>query len=147
MNGFPPCSRCWCRVLLALLALTAVVGCGTGGPAMGTVVGAVTVDDQPAPEGAISFVPLDGMSPTAGTKIVDGRYRAEVPVGSFRVEIRIPKVVGQRKAYNTPDSPMVSISKEILPAHYNDDSKLELDVQSGTNKHDFELFTKQVPER
>lgn len=129
-------------LLLALPGLAIVAGCGDSGPPMGTVTGKVTVDGQPSPDGTIAFVPLDGMSPTAGGKIEGGAYSAKVPLGPSRVEIRVSKVVGQRKAYNTPDSPTLPVMEEMLPGKYNDYSELEFDVQKGTNERNFELLTK-----
>lgn len=142
MNGSPTHTRIWCHALFLMLLLGGLVGCGSSGPTMGRVEGTITVDGQPAAQGAISFIPVDGMSPTAGTKIVDGKYRAEVPVGNCRVEIRIPKTVGQRKAYNTPDSPMIPIVEEVLPGKYNDYSELTIEVEAGTTERNFDLYSK-----
>jgi hypothetical protein len=34
-----------------------------------------------------------------------GKFSSEVPIGESKVEIRVPKVVGKKKLYDTPDSP------------------------------------------
>lgn len=124
-----------------LAAVVALTGCG-GNPNRGNVAGTVTVDGQPAESGAISFAPVDGKSPTTGGPIEAGRYAVEVPFGTSKVAIRVPKVVGQRKLYDTPDSPVQPIMEERLPAKYNDATELTIDVKPGDNPHDFDLKTK-----
>jgi hypothetical protein len=123
-----------------LSALSAGIGCAE--PTRGIVTGTVTVDGGPAKSGSIAFFPVDGKSSTTGGTITDGQYRAEVPFGLQKVEIRVPKKVGEKKAYDAPDSPMTSILAESLPAKYNDATELKLDVKPGENRQDFELLTK-----
>jgi hypothetical protein len=125
---------------VALFGVLLVCGCTE--PTTGIVTGAVKVDGTPATTGAIAFFPIDGKSPTAGAEIIDGRYEATVPLGSVKVEIRVPKVVGERKLYDTPDSPVKQVMAESLPAKYNDASELTLDVKPGENQKDYDLKTK-----
>ncbi len=101
--------------------------------------GMVTIEGTPVKTGAISFVPNNRKASMAGGEITDGQYSAEVAPGVAKVEIRVPKVVGQKKLYNTPNSPVRPIMAEVLPAKYNDETELTLDVQLGENKHDFAL--------
>jgi len=122
------------------MVVLVLVGCGKAN--VGIVTGAVTVDGAPAKEGSIAFFPEDGKSPTAGAEIRDGHYTAEVPLGTSKVEIRVPKVVGQRKLYNTPDSPVMPLLEESLPAKYNDQTELTTRVQPGTNQQDYHLTSK-----
>jgi hypothetical protein len=124
---------------VVLVALSFAIGCSKR--TTGTVSGTVTIDGVPAKAGAISFFPRNGKASTAGGEIKDGQYSAEVAPGVAKVEIRVPKVVGQKKLYNTPDSPVRPIMAEILPAKYNDETELTVDVQLGPNKHDFPLTT------
>lgn len=121
-------------------ALSLCLGCTE--PTIGVVTGAVTVDGSPAKSGSIAFFPVDGKSSTAGAEIIDGQYTAEVAPGASRIEIRVPKVVGEKKLYDTPDSPLKPLLAESLPARYNDASELTLDVQLGENQKDFALTTK-----
>ena len=107
----------------------------------GDVTGTVSIDGVPAADGSIAFFPVDGKSPTSGTTIKDGKYEAEVPLGTVKVQIRVSKVVGQKKLYDTPDSPVQPLMKEILPAKYNDETELTLDVKPGDNEMNFELST------
>jgi hypothetical protein len=74
--------------------------------------------------------------------MVDGRYSAEVPFGEFRVEIRVPKVVGEKKLYNTPNSPIMPLLEESLPAKYNDQTRLTIEIEPGETQRDFQLSTR-----
>jgi hypothetical protein len=121
-------------VLLALLA----AGCGAA-DGMTDISGTVTFDGQPVAEGAITFSPLDGKSPTAGAQIEQGQYKARVPVGEMKVEITMPKVVGTKKIYDTPDSPVMPVTEEGLPAKYNKESELKVSVSPGQNQKDWPL--------
>jgi hypothetical protein len=127
--------------LLAALSLTA--GCGDG-PPMGEVSGTVKVDGQiPATGSSITFFPADGQSPSAGTLIgEDGRYRVQVPVGTARVEIRVPRPKAKRVAKAQGPGAEGGWIEESLPAKYNDQSELAFEVKGGTNKKDWEVSAK-----
>jgi hypothetical protein len=107
-----------------------------------TVTGTVTIDGKAPENGSISFIPLDGMAPTAGAVIEDGKYKSEAPLGESKVEIRVPKVVGKKKLYDTPDSPEQEIMEEVLPEKYNEASELRFTGVKGKNEKNFELSTK-----
>jgi hypothetical protein len=124
------------------MVVSLLLAAGCEEPTTGTVTGTVTVDGAPAKNGSIAFFPVNGKASTAGAEIVDGQYTAEVAFGQSKVEIRVPKVVGERKLYDAPNSPMKSVLAETLPAKYNDASELTLDVQPGENRKDFPLTTK-----
>jgi hypothetical protein len=117
-----------------------VAGCS--GSNLATVTGTVTVDGEPAEVGAVSFFAVDGRAPTAGARIVNGRYTAQVPTGLCNVQVRVSKLVGQRKIYDTPDSPVKQVWAEVLPPKYNEATELQLDVQPGTNEQNYDLSTK-----
>ncbi len=123
-----------------LVAVILMAGCGK--PTNGVVTGTITVDGAPAKSGSIAFFPVNRKSSTAGAEIVDGQYTANVPLGTAKVEIRVPKVVGQKKLYDTPDSPVQKILAESLPPKFNDETELTLDVEPGENLRDFPLTTK-----
>lgn len=130
----------WLSGVVVLAATVSIVGCAE--PTTGTVTGTITVDGTPAKEGSIAFFPLDGKSRTSGTEIVDGKYVAEVSLGESKVEIRVPKVVGEKKLYDTPDSPVKPLLDESLPPKYNDATELTLKVVPGENQKDYNLSTK-----
>ena len=128
----------WIFCLLAAILFTP--GCA-GKATMGEVSGTVQVDGVPAKTGSIAFIPVDGNAPTAGATIEAGRYSAKVPLGNAKVEIRVSKVIGQKKLYDTPNSPVQLIREEILPEQYNDQTELLFVVQPGKNQKDFNLTT------
>jgi hypothetical protein len=131
--------RGWAAGLLTALALAA--GCSSG-PATGEVTGTVTVDGKtPAPGSSITFFPTDGKSPTAGSLIEDGKYTAKVPVGTAKVQIRVPRIVGRSKTREGPGAG-ADILEEALPAKYNDNTQLTFDVKSGRNAKDWDLKSK-----
>ena len=128
------------QLIFALFALTFAMGCSD--PTIGVVSGTVTVDGEPAETGTVGFIPTDGKSSTGGGEIVDGAYTAVVPVGTSVVEVRVPIIVGEKRLYNTKDSPVAPIWKDSLPAKFNDKSELIYDVPSGKSQKDFDLSTK-----
>ena len=123
-------------------AFSCVLGCSKQDPNRGQVTGLVEVDGQPAAEGAIAFTPIDGNSVASGGEIVNGRYTVAANIGPSKVAIRVPKTVGERKLYDTPDSPVRPIQEESLPAQYNDETTLTYDVKPGPNEQNFSLKTK-----
>jgi hypothetical protein len=125
----------WAAALLTALALAA--GCDNG-PATGEVTGTVTVDGQtPAAGSSIRFVPADGKSPTAGATIEGGTYTAKVPVGTAKVEIRVPRVKEKFKG----DGPGGDRIEESLPAKYNEKTELTFEVKPGKNEKNWEVWT------
>jgi hypothetical protein len=131
------------RILWAagvLLTLLALAGCGDD--KNGQVSGTVQVDGEPVAAGAILFVPVDGQTATAGGEIKDGRYSIKVPVGNMKVSLSAPKVVGKKKIYPTENSPIMPITVEALPAKYNEQTELRLDVKPGKNEKDWDLRSK-----
>lgn len=132
--------RAFLATLTALIAISSSVGCGPK-EGMAIVTGSVTVDGAPAKSGHINFIPFGGAANPVGARIEDGRYEIEAPIGESRVEVRVPEVVGKKKLYNTPDSPVKEIRQESLPDKFNNKSTLRMDVKAGSNERDFELST------
>ena len=127
--------------LVFLLPVVILAGCPE--PTVGVVRGTIQVDGVPAKLGAITFIPVDGQSGTAGAAITDGKYIADdVPPGTHKVQIRVPKKVGEQKLYNTPDSPVQPIMAEVLPEKFNSKTELRLDVKLGENEKDYDLPSK-----
>lgn len=126
--------------VLFLMGAVFALGCSTDSK-HGTVAGTVTLDGQPLENGLIRFVPADGQSTSADAAVEHGTFTAQVPVGDKKVWISAPKVVGKRKMYDTPDSPTVDITQELLPARYNAQTTLTLTVAPGKQQPAFELKT------
>lgn len=118
------------------------LGCAPGGGAA-HVKGRVTLDGAPLEKGAIRLIPLDGKSPTAGETIENGEFFIpSAPATAVKVEITAPKVVGKRKAYDTPDSPTIDVTKEMLPEKYNTRTELKSELVPGENELKFDLKSK-----
>jgi hypothetical protein len=131
--------RCIYPATVFAVAVGFLLGCA-GGSDTGEVSGTVTYDGKPVEDGAISFFPSDGKGPTAGGTIKNGKYTAtKVPVGTAKVSISGSKVVGKKKVYDTPDSPEMPVTKELLPEKYNTKTELTLDVKSGSNEKNWDL--------
>jgi hypothetical protein len=128
------------RFFLSFVLVMGVLGCADNRSA--EVHGTVRLDGQPVEQGAINFIPVDGKTPTAGAVIEDGEYFSRVPVGLMKVTLSVPKVVGKKKIYATPDSPEMPITVEALPARYNKKSELTLQVERGKNEKNYELSSR-----
>jgi hypothetical protein len=129
------------RAALGLLLAVLVAGCNNR-PSSGAVSGSVSYDGKPLDNGSITFYPVDGSSPTAGGFIKNGKYTVlKVPAGMSKVTISGSKVVGQKKLYDTPNSPIAPITEDPLPPKYKDSSKTELtfDVKPGNNEKNWDL--------
>lgn len=133
-----PVNQRWLGIIACLLIV--VAGCSE--PTHGIVRGQVTIDGAAPALGSIAFFPTDGKSSTAGGEILNGTYTSKVPLGTSKVEIRVSKVVGKQKLYDTPDSPVQPVLEEVLPPKYNDASELVVEVKKGTNEQNFDLKTK-----
>lgn len=131
-------SRFLCSFFACLTLL--VIGCGKADTNSKSLTGTVTLGGKPLEKGSISFIPKDGNAVTVGAKIVDGSYSATVPFGEKRIEIRAPKVTGQKLAYEgDPNSPKIDIVTELIPARYNNQSELTFSVDAKSAKADFTL--------
>ena len=116
-------------------------GC-SGDAADGTVTGTVKLDGQPLKAGTMRFDAVDNRTASADASIVDGKYSATMLPGEKRVLITSPKVVGKKKMYDTPDSPVYDITEELIPRRYNGESDLKQTVTAGSQTRDFELQSK-----
>ena len=127
--------------LSSITIFACFVGCGPESN-VAKISGTISIDGKPTQKGAISFTPVSGKGPTAGTEIKDGKYTSEAAIGECKVEVRVPKVVGKKKLYDTPDSPEQELMEEVLPAKYNEVTELRVDIKKGVNTKDFDLKTK-----
>jgi len=135
--GVRPCKKLSISLFFAVCCAV-VAGCAAKSN-RGTVSGNVTLDGAPVKSGTIRFEPVDGRTPTADAAIREGKFNAAVPPGEKRISISAPKVTGQRRVYETPDSPMIDVVEELLPAKYNVKSELTLLVAAGSQTKDFDL--------
>jgi hypothetical protein len=131
------------RIVFVLLLVPLVFGIGCSEESEAVVTGNITIDGEPAKAGYIGFTPIDGRGSVNGGKIIDGKYTAKATIGTVKVDIRVPKVVGETPTYpEDPNSPMTQITAETLPPKYNDQTELVLEIKRGENKQDYPLVTK-----
>ncbi|UUO07473.1 hypothetical protein M4951_03975 [Blastopirellula sp. J2-11] len=128
------------------LLLIGLLGCGrTDG--LISVTGVVTFNGEPVEEGAISLMPIDGKGVTAGGVISSGRFHIAASPGKASVLI-----YGNKKELKPNPTPqeiewgMTHSSKQFLPAEYNDQSKLRIDISETQRHFDFSLNDKgEIP--
>ena len=128
--------------LLLFLVSLPLTGCGDG---KAEISGNVTIDKVPVAQGFLTFIPMGGDAGTVGAQIKDGKYEARIMPGMMKVAVNaVPKVIGKRKLYNTPDSPETPIYGSALPPRYAsmEESELRVDVKPGKNEKDFDLPSK-----
>src|SRR5688572_21529048 len=124
---------------IAFVWLIVCVGCGGGNQT--TVEGNVTFDGQPVETGSIVFEPADRMGSVAGGTIEKGKYRLDFEggAGPGKKIVRISAVgpTGRKIEAGPPSPPgqMVDEVRQYVPAIYNDNSTLTIEVAPGKTTH------------
>ncbi len=121
--------------------LIVTLGCGAGEPRTSTVVGRVTLDDQPLNAGSILLLSETGDS-GGGELNADGTYSLVCKPGSYLAAVMPLAVeVGEDGA---PLNPAQSANAMKIPPQYQDvgSSKLTVDVSAGDNTFDVQLVSK-----
>jgi hypothetical protein len=121
------------------LAIVLNSGCGPKGPPQAPVAkvkGTVNIDGKPIPTGEIHFGML-GVPPKV-SKITEGKYEGEAPVGDNKVEVFIYK---EEPNPRYPDNPF---KINTVPDKYSGPkTTLKASVQVGeTNEFPFEITSK-----
>jgi hypothetical protein len=102
-----------------------------------TIGGSVTLDGAPLPDGDILFTPANPQFGSEGAKIKDGIYQATIRPGQSKVQIRASRPVPGKKG------PMgEQLIEDYIPARYNDQSNLSIEVSTSQRQHDFQLQSK-----
>lgn len=126
---------------LVLAAPLLVSGCGTRKP---VIEGQITLDGIPVRKGSILLKPVDGKGQTAGTGVVDGRYRMEASPRTMNVFINWPQANGKMMDPGGSGQ-MIDRYVESVPPQYNEKSELTVTIKPGLNKHDFKLEGSTLP--
>ena len=138
--------RLWQALCVHVIASSILILSGCDGKSRATVQGTITLDGQPIELGAISFIPVDGKSPTTGGPISNGHYSVpNVPVAEMKVAISGSRVVGKKKLYaDRPDSQEMPITENPVPAQFSDlqNTTLRFEVKHGTNYKNWDLKSK-----
>jgi hypothetical protein len=135
------------RLGLAAAAVVLAMGCGDGRV---RVQGTVLFEGKPVEVGIISFEPADGVGPTTGGPITDGKYdltgEARATGGEKIVRIVGSRKTGRKVPAGSPPGAMVDELIQCIPSSYNDQSTLKVHIDpSRANTHDFDL--KPAPSR
>lgn len=110
-------------------------GCGPAGPRTYPVSGTVTFDGKPVTQGDILFIPSDRSLGPEGGRIVDGKFAMRSKEGKCQVEITAVEV-----GPNTPRVDGVPVIINYIPARYNTQSELSVEVApSDENSFEFRL--------
>jgi hypothetical protein len=115
-----------------------LLGCGDTSQ-QAWVSGEVKINQQPVETGSISFIPANGQSAVTGGEIKGGKYRTAAPLGESKVEIRVPRKIGSKKLYDTPESPVQDIFEEVLPPKYNQQTELRFTASPGNQEKNWEI--------
>ncbi|WP_166828192.1 carboxypeptidase-like regulatory domain-containing protein [Thalassoroseus pseudoceratinae] len=122
----------------ALWSAALFAGCGgESGPELGEVSGRVLLDGNAVEGASVKFSPVEGGRPSFGTTNANGDYELEYTedrtgavLGKHTVEISTGQVSGEESAAG---------NTEKIPAKYNTQTTLEVEVESGGNEHNFDL--------
>jgi hypothetical protein len=127
----------------ATLALLLAAASGCGHPEA-KVTGRVTLDGEPVQDGTILFTPKDGKGQAASGEIKGGQFTAtKVTPGVNKVQINGKKSKGKIKPYKDSDTEIEEF-EELIPAEYNLNSTLEVEIKAGDNDlKPFELAKKK----
>ena len=123
----------WAALLLFAFA---AASCSQPNALVG-IKGQVTLDGAPLPTGDILFTPADPQFGAEAATISSGAYQAQVRPGKNKVEIRATRPVPGKKG------PMgEQLIEDIIPAKYNSQTTLSIDVSATKPEHDFKLQSK-----
>jgi hypothetical protein len=127
------------RAAVLMAACFGLTGCSAGS-AQQEISGAVTLDGQQVLDGHLRFEPVDGKTSSAEAFVKDGQYTAKLTPGRYKVEIYSPRSKG--KMVNRVPGPgeKVEVVEETIPARYNTNTQLKVDVEKGKKDgYDFPL--------
>lgn len=132
------------RYLRSLIIVSiSIVGCGQPDSREG-LSGEVTLKGELLKSGSIQFESVEGQSPvfSTGAMIRDGAFtvpgKSGLPAGKYRVMINAASA--PFLATGPPGSQPVMETKELVPAAYNTDSEVTVEVSAdGENTFDFAI--------
>lgn len=130
--------------LVAVFAVaTMLMGCG--GSNRLPMNGEISFEGVPVEYGYVQFSPVAGTTgPTSGADIKDGAYEVAsvrgLIKGSYRVEIQSWKRSGKVSVDSvTGEKFQGGNLVQLLPAKYNKDSELTVEIEPGKRTFDFHL--------
>lgn len=130
------------RLTFAVLAVC-LLGCG-GDDERATLRGSVTFANEPVERGTIGLIPIEGTKgPTAGGAIEMGKYgitnNGPLP-GTYKVTIQAYRNTGKMiKTEALGTIVEVEETEQYIPANFNINTELVIEISAGKNQHDFPL--------
>ncbi len=132
-------------VVLGVVFLLPLFGCGKDGPRHYAVSGSVQLDGKPLEKGSIRLTPTKGTKgQTTGGVIKEGKYELRGDVGPlagfYAVEIHSTRKTGKKvpAPYGRPDEQeMVDEYEEAVAP-----SRLEVEIKPGDNIADFDVTSR-----
>ena len=101
-------SRIWGLGAFSLICVLAI-GCGSGGPTLGTVTGQVTLDGKPLPNALVTFMPEGegGAATGARQALLAVGVEGAIEVAGFTVHVDVERIEGcsaltERVAHDRP---------------------------------------------
>jgi hypothetical protein len=121
-------------LILTLLLLPIVIGCGSNNPQGRVAVhGEVTFDGKPLAQGNISFTSLSGMTPmvATGSPIKNGKFALQaekglIPDQTYSVQFRSVEIISETRKETIDKrtgTDMEIQTRNILPRKYGIESK------------------------
>ena len=132
--------------LVLCLACLLTVGCRDSGPQLGTVSGTITLEGEPLPNAKVLFQPGPGGSPSEGRTDSNGKYELQYGIDKpgALVGEHVVRITTYQLERETADGPLI-LTKESVPAKYNEQSELTREVKPGHNELNFELEPGPLP--
>jgi hypothetical protein len=130
-------------VFVGVAALLGPTACGQKyeGPKRYPLKGAVPYGGEAVGRGTITFLLIGHEGHKASVLIENGTYSVTEEMGpnaaKYRVEILWQKPTGRKKG--AKDEPAEEETVQMIPAKYNQQSTLEIEVGDGKSEHDFNL--------
>lgn len=136
--------------LLTSILIGSLAGCGGSDvPELGDVTGTVTLNGQPVEGALVEFIPAGGR-PSSGVTDESGvytlSYSPEVD-GALPGRHSVSITTARARQGGEGDQPLIEAKPETIPQAYNDETTLSVEVEPGSNTHDFTLEGERGPER
>ncbi len=128
----------WSATILCAAALLPVLGCG-GSSDVSAVEGVVTLDGEPVPHATVEFTPIGEGRPSTGRTDENGHYELAYTATQTGAKIGEHKVTIMTGGMKSDASGDLVAVPETIPAQYNEQTHLVVEVTSGANTHDFAL--------
>lgn len=125
--------------LMVLAVSVALVGCGPS-DGMLNVNGTITMDGKPVEAGSITITPVDGSSKVGGGAFENGTFSTRAAPGEMAVQIRGHEIIQlPNPTKEQIERGLDTERREIIPAAYNNASKLRINVSPDNTTFDFAL--------